>query len=101
LVWADVVGISTTKHRASNIVQMIDGWKLFCSVVETAQFTQAGVLILVYPQVTNCVVEWIPLGGRVCVLDVEVVRPPLFLITPQTQMHCTVIPRKTSRSNVA
>ena len=37
----DVVGISWTKLRVSNIAELDDGWNLFYSGVEPAQFAQA------------------------------------------------------------
>ena len=32
---------------------------------------QAGVGLLVSPNVTDCVVDWVPLGGRVCLLKLR------------------------------
>ena len=66
----DVVGISSTKRRDSDNVELDDVWKLFYSGIASAHFAQAGVGVLVSlsPQLTNSVDEWIPLGGRVCML---------------------------------
>jgi len=38
----DVVGISSTKRRDSNTVDVDNGWKLFYSGVDPAKFAQAG-----------------------------------------------------------
>ena len=56
----DIAGISSTKRCGSNIAELDNGWKLFCSGVESAQFAQAGVEILVSFQLANFVDEWIP-----------------------------------------
>jgi len=56
----DVVGISSTKCRCSNTVQLDDGWKLYYPGVEPAKFTKAGLGIFERP----CVDEWIPQEHR-------------------------------------
>ena len=38
----DVVGISSTKRRGYNTVELDDGWKLSYSGVESAKFAHAG-----------------------------------------------------------
>jgi len=53
------------------LFELDDGWKLFYSGVEPAQLAQAEVDILVSPQLASCVDEWIPLGGRVCMLRLK------------------------------
>jgi len=55
----DVVGISSTKRRGCNTVELDDVWKLFYSSVVPAKYTQAGVDILVSTQLASCVDEWI------------------------------------------
>ena len=65
MVFPDVAGISLTKRRGSNTIVLDDGWKLFYSGVEPAQFAQAGVWMLVSPQLASCADEWIPLRGKV------------------------------------
>ena len=77
LVWEagqyhlDIVGISSTKRRGSGTVELNDGWKLFYSGVDTTMSAQAGVGLLVSPHLAHCVVDWTPLGGRVCLLKVR------------------------------
>jgi len=61
----DVVGISSTKCCDCSTVELDHGWKLI-SNDEPAQFAQAGVSILVSPQLANCLDDWIPLGGCAC-----------------------------------
>jgi len=60
-----LLSISSTKRRGFNTVELDDGWKLFFSGGEPARFAQAGLGILVNPQLASCADEWIPLGGRV------------------------------------
>jgi len=68
---AEVVGISATRSSDSNTLELDNGWKLFSSGVEPAKFAQAGVSILVSPQLASCVDEWVPPGGRVCMLRLK------------------------------
>ena len=68
----DIVGISSTKRRGSGTVEMGGGWKLFYSGVDPTMSAQAGVGILTSPRLADCVDEWIPIGGRVCILKVKI-----------------------------
>ena len=47
------------------------GWKVFYSGVDAAMSAQAGVGLLVSPNIAECVVDWVPLGGRVCLLKLR------------------------------
>ena len=67
----DVVGISSTKRRGSGTVELNGGWKIFYSGVDAAMSAQAGVGLLVSPNIAECVVDWVPLGGRVCLLKLR------------------------------
>ena len=67
----DVVGISSTKRRGSGAVELNGGWKIFYSGVDAAMSAQAGVGLLVSPNKAECVVDWVPLGGRVCLLKLR------------------------------
>ena len=67
----DTVGISSTKRRSSGTVELNSGWKIFYSGVDAAMSAQAGVGLLVSPNMAECVVDWIPLGGRVCLLKLR------------------------------
>ena len=72
LVWEteqyhiDIVGISYTKCRGSDIDELNEGWKLFYSGVDVTMSAQVGVDIFVSPRLAHCVTDWIPLGRRVC-----------------------------------
>ena len=66
-----VVGISSTKRRSSGIVELNGGWKIFYSGVDKAMSVQGGVGLLVSPNMAECVVDWVPLGGRVCLLKLR------------------------------
>ena len=90
----DVAGISSTKRRGSNTVELDDWWKLFYYGVESEQFAQAGMGILIKAcwyllstQLANCVDEWIPLGGRVGMLRLKFV---WYKHTDQNQVHCSL-----------
>ena len=53
------MGISSTKRQGSGTVELNDGWKNFYSGVDAAKSAQAGVGLLVSPNMA----EWLPLGG--------------------------------------
>ena len=67
----DIVGILSTKRQGSKTVELNGGWKIFYSGVDVAMFAQAGVGLLVSPNMVECVVDWVPLGGRVCLLKLR------------------------------
>ena len=48
---------------------MNEGWKLFYSDVDVTLSAQVGVRIFISPRLAYCVNDWIPLGGRVCPLN--------------------------------
>ena len=62
------MGISSTKCRGSKTVKLNGGWKIFYFCVGAAMSAQAGVGLLVNPNISECVVDWVPLKGRVCLL---------------------------------
>ena len=61
----DIEGISSTKRRGSGTVELDGGWKIFYSGVDAAMSAQAGVGLLVSPNMAQCVVDWVPLEGFV------------------------------------
>ena len=77
LVWEteqyllDIVGVSSTKCRGSDIVELNKGWKLFYLGVDVTMSAQAGLVIFVSPRLAHCLTDWIPLGGRVCLLKLR------------------------------
>jgi len=81
-----VVGISSTKHRDSNNVELDDGWKLFCSGIEPTKFESAGV---VSPQLTNCVDEWIH-ETRLCMLRLNALERSVFDTVIRPKPKCIV-----------
>ena len=76
----DVVGISSTKRRGSGTVELNGGWKIFYSGVDAAMLTQAGVGSLVSPNIAECVIDWAPLGGRVCLLKIKLQKRSLCIL---------------------
>ena len=68
----DIVGVSSTKRRGSGIVDLDGGWKLFYSSTDPSMSAQAGVGILTSPQLSDCVLDWISLGSRACMLKFKV-----------------------------
>ena len=64
----DIVGILSTKRQVSGTVELNGGWEIFYSGVDAAMSAQAGVGLLVSPNMAKCVVDWVPLGGRICLL---------------------------------
>ena len=58
-----VDGISSTKRRGSNTVELDHGSTLFFAGVESTKFAQ--VVVRIFAQLAGCVGEWIPVGGRV------------------------------------
>ena len=67
----DIEGISSTKRRDSGTVESNGGWKIFYSGVDAAMSAQAGVGLLVSPNMAQCVVDWVPLERRVCLLKAK------------------------------
>ena len=67
----DIAGISSTKRRGSGTVWLNGGWKIFYYGVDAAVSAQAGVALLVSPSMTECVVDWVPLGGIFCLLKLR------------------------------
>ena len=65
------MGISSTKRRGSGTVELSGGRKIFYSGVHAAMSAQAGVGLLVSPNMAECIVDWVPLGGRVCFLKLR------------------------------
>ena len=74
------MGISSTKHQGSGTVKLNGGWKIFYSGVDAAMFAQAGVGVLVSPNIVECVVDWVPLGGRVCLLTLRLLERSLCIL---------------------
>ena len=65
------MGISSTKRRGSGTIESNGGRKIFYSGVDAALSAQAGNGLLVSPNMAECVVDWVPLGGRVCLLKLR------------------------------
>ena len=53
----DVVGISSTKCRGSGTVELNGAWKIFYSGVDAAMSAEAGVGLLVSPNIAECVID--------------------------------------------
>ena len=68
----DIVGVFSTKRRGSGIVDLDGGWKLFYSGADPSISAQAGVEILISPQLSDCVFDWIFWGSRACMLKLKV-----------------------------
>ena len=68
----DIVGVSPTKRRGSGIVDLDGGWKLFYSGADPSISAQSGVEILISPQLTDCVFDWIVLGSRASMMKLKV-----------------------------
>ena len=75
LVWEaqhcrlDTVGISFTKRRDTGTVELNGGWKIFYLVVCSSRCCCYG--LLMSPNIAECVVDWVPLGGKVCLLQLR------------------------------
>ena len=65
------MGILSTKRRGSGTVELNGGWKIFYYGVDAAMFAQAGASLFVSPNIAECVVDWVPLGGRVYLLKLR------------------------------
>ena len=73
------MGISSTKRQGYVTVELNGGWKIFYSGVDAATSAQAGVGLLVSPNIAECVIDWVPLGGRVCFLKLRLQERSLYL----------------------
>ena len=65
------MGISSTKRRGSGTAELNGGRKIVYSGVDAAMSAQAGVGFFVSDNIDECVVDWVPLGGRVCLLKLS------------------------------
>ena len=65
------MGISSTKCRGSGTAELNSGWKIFYSGIDAAMSAQVRVGLLVSLNIAECVVDWVPLGGRVCLLKLR------------------------------
>ena len=65
------MGILSTKRRGSQTFELNGGWNIIYSGVDTAVSAQAGVGLLVSPNIAECVFDRVPLGGRVCLLKLR------------------------------
>ena len=85
------MGISSTKRRGSGTVKLNGGWKIFYSGIDVATSAQAGVGLLVSPNMAECVIDWAPLGGRVCLLKVRLQERSLCILqvcAPNMETQC-------------
>ena len=53
----DIVGISSTKFRGSDTVELNEGWKLYYLGVDVTMSAQAVVDIFVSPSLAHCVID--------------------------------------------
>lgn len=83
----DVVGISSTKRRGSGTVDLEGGWKLFYSGVQPTESARAGVGILTSPRLTDCAVEWIPSGGRIGLLKLNLGKRFVWIVQVYAPNH--------------
>ena len=76
----DIIGVSSTKRRGSETVNLDSGWKLFYSAADPSMSAQANVTILTSPRLSDCVSDWILMGSRVCTLKFKVLDWSLCLL---------------------
>ena len=67
-----IVGVSSTKKRGSGIVDLDGMWMLFYLGADPTMCAQAGAGILTISQLSDCVLDWITLESRVCMLKLKV-----------------------------
>ena len=67
-----IVEVSSTKKRGSGIVDLGGGWKLFYSGADPIILAPACVRIFKSPQLSDCVLDWLPLRSRACMLKLKV-----------------------------
>ena len=65
------MGISSTKRRGSGTTELKGRRKIFYSGVDAAKSAKAGVGLLVSLNIPECVVDWVPLRERVCLLKLR------------------------------
>ena len=90
----DIIGISWTKRRGSETVDLDGGWKLFYSGADPSMSAPASVEILTSPRLSDCVSDWIPLGSRVCMLKLKVLDRSLCLLqvyAPNAQVNIRLL----------
>ena len=74
------MGISSTKRRGSRTVELNGGWKICYYGADAAMSAQVDVGLLVSPNIAECVVDWVPLGGRVCLLQLRLQEQSLCIL---------------------
>ena len=72
--------VSSTKRRGSGTFKLNGGWKIFYSGVDATMSAQAGVGLLVSPIIAECVIDWVPLRGRVCLLKLRLQEQSLCIL---------------------
>ncbi|TWW70386.1 hypothetical protein D4764_18G0011920 [Takifugu flavidus] len=68
----DIVGLTSTHGKGSGTSLLERGWTLYHSGVADGERRQAGVAILVAPQLSACVLEFTPVDERVASLRLRV-----------------------------
>ncbi|TWW71634.1 EARP-interacting protein [Takifugu flavidus] len=68
----DIVGLTSTHSKGSGTSLLEGGWTLYHSGVADGERRQAGVAILVAPQLSACILEFIPVDERVASLRLRV-----------------------------
>lgn len=64
----DILGLAETKQKGSGIEDLDDGWKLFYVGVDASAHSQAGVGILISPQLMSKVVKRVHISSRVIIV---------------------------------
>ena len=79
-----MVEISSTWRRGSGTVKLNGGWKIVYSGVDAAMSAQAGIGLLLSPNIAECVVDWVPMGRRVCLLKLRLLKQSLCVLQVYT-----------------
>ncbi|TWW77340.1 hypothetical protein D4764_12G0007300 [Takifugu flavidus] len=68
----DIVGLTSTHSKGSRTSLLERGWTLYHSGVAGGERRQAGVAILIAPQLSACILEFTPVDERVASLHLRV-----------------------------
>ena len=88
----DILGISSTKKKGKGSFNLKNGWQLFYSGIDTSVYAQAGVTIMIGPNLADAVLEWKPVNERIALVRLQLQKTILTVIQVYAPNTETVYP---------
>ena len=76
----DILGISSAKKKGKGSFNLKNGWQLFYSGVDTSVYAQAGVAIMIGPNLADAMLEWKPVNERIALVRLQLQKTILTVI---------------------